>query len=251
MIPTPSNINILGISYDVCDEKDVMDHIHECIGTRNKLTIIQPHFFHTLLGNKNVALIDLYRKYDLVLPDGYGVYIASRFLHGKDKSFKRVFNGTDFYDLLLREANLKRWRIFFFGDTENIIESLKRRLGNVFPEISIAGAHHGFIDPDDEGIVSIINASHPDILIIGMGTPKQDYWLWNYHHRLDVPVSITVGAGIGFMSGDKRRAPKALRRLHLEWLYRLLQEPLRLWRRYLIGIPKFVFYIYLQKIQTK
>ena len=96
-----------------------------------------------------------------------------------------------------------------------------------------------------------INASKADILLIGMGTPKQDYWLWKYYQELHVPVMMTVGAGIRFLSGEKRRAPKVLRKAHMEWLFRLFQEPRRLWRRYLLGIPKFMFYILLQKVGWK
>jgi N-acetylglucosaminyldiphosphoundecaprenol N-acetyl-beta-D-mannosaminyltransferase len=215
------------------------------------LTIIQPHFFHAVLGRSDSNVLNLYRKYDLVLPDGYGVYAASKFLYGNENAFQQFFNGTDFYEVLLKEADLCQWRIFFFGETENVLEALKRRLYGAFPGLVIAGTHHGFIDLDDVSVVSAINASNADILLIGMGTPKQDYWLWKYYHDLHVPVTMTVGAGIRFMSGKKIRAPEALRKAHLEWLFRFFQEPRRLWRRYLLGIPRFMFYIFLQRVRRK
>ena len=121
----------------------------------------------------------------------------------------------------------------------------------MFPGLVIAGTHHGFVDLGDETVISAINASNADILLIGMGTPKQDTWLWKNYHELRVPVMMTVGAGIGFMSGEKIRAPKGLRQVHLEWLFRFTQEPQRLWRRYFLGIPKFIFYIFLQKVLQK
>ena len=248
---TPDHVNILGISYSTSDDKDVLDRIHESVSTRIKSTIIQPHFFHAVLGRSDPNIFNLYRKYDIALPDGYGMYLAGKFLYGKEKSFKKIFNGTDLYELLLKEANLRHWRIFFFGDTEHTLQALKHKFEGLFPGVVIAGTHHGFVDLGDETVISAINASNSDILLIGMGTPKQDEWLWKHYHELRVPVMMTVGAGIGFMSGEKIRAPKALRKVHLEWLFRFFQEPQRLWRRYFLGIPKFIFYIFLQKARQK
>ena len=246
-----NNINILGISYCTDDEKNVLQRIHDSVRSGTKLTIIQPHFFHAVLGRSDSGVLQLYRNYDLVLPDGYGVYIASKFLYGREKAFQKILNGTDLYELLLKEADLHRWRIFFFGEAENVLEALKRKFPETFPGLVIAGTHHGFIDLDDVSAVSAINASNADILMIGMGTPKQDYWLWKYFHNLHVPVIMTVGAGIRFISGEKIRAPQLLRKAHMEWMFRLFQEPQRLWRRYLLGIPKFMFYILLQRVRQK
>lgn len=244
-------IDILGISYSTSDDKEVLDRIHRSVRARTRLTIIQPHFFHAVLGRTDSTTFDLYKKYDLALPDGYGMYLASKFLYGEDGSFKKVFNGTDLYEMLLKEANLHRWRVFFFGDTKHTLQALRRRLEAAFPGLIIAGTHHGFVDLEDTTVYSAINESNADILLLGMGTPKQDKWLWKYCHDLRVPVMMTVGAGIGFMSGEKIRAPKALRQAHLEWLFRFAQEPQRLWKRYLLGIPKFIFYIFLQRIRQR
>ena len=246
-----NRIDILGISYCTYDDKNVLDLIDQSVRTRSALTIIQPHFFHAVLGRSDPRILDLYRKYDLVLPDGYGVYRAGKFLYGKEKAFQKISNGTDLYELLLKEADLRRWRIFFVGETESVLESLRRRLHDRLPDLVVAGTHNGFFDLDDKTVPATINASDADILLIGIGTPRQDYWLWKHYHDLHVPVMMTVGAGIKFISGEKRRAPKALRIVHMEWLFRFFQEPRRLWRRYFLGIPKFMFYIFLQKVGWK
>lgn len=245
----PDTIDILGIPFCVSDDNSVIGRIRDCIGTQNRLTIVQPHFFHTVLGRNDSKILDLYRRYDLVLPDGYGVHIAGNFLYGKERGFKKISNGTDLYDILLKEGSLRHWRFFFLGDTEHVALALQERIQNTYPNVFLAGSHHGFIDLGDERIVSIINEAKPDILMIGMGTPKQDNWLWKHYRELNVPVSIVVGAGIGFISGEKMRAPKVVRKIHLEWVFRLLQEPRRLWRRYLVGIPRFAMYIILQKVK--
>ncbi|HTR80094.1 MAG TPA: WecB/TagA/CpsF family glycosyltransferase [Bacteroidota bacterium] len=244
-----NNIDILGIPFCVTDYKDIIDSIRQSVKTKSALTIVQPHFFHTVLGRADSALVDLYRKYDIILPDGYGIFTAGRFLYGRQKAFKRLLNGTDLYELLLQEANAQHWRIFFLGDTEIVVRALGKRIRDRFPGIGFAGAHHGFIDLEDEAVVRLIKESNADVLLVGMGTPKQDYWLWKHHDGLHVPVSIVVGGGIGYISREKKRAPKVLRAIHLEWLFRLFQEPRRLWNRYLFGIPKFIFYVVLQKVR--
>ena len=245
------NVEILGILYSTAGDKEVLGRIEEAIRSRTRLTIIQPHFFHAVLGRNDPKICDLYRKYDLALPDGYGMFLAVKILYGREEAFKNIFNGTDLYELLLKEANVNNWRIFFFGDTGETLQALNRKLGTALPGLIIAGTHHGFVDLDEKAVLAEINASGADILMIGMGTPQQDAWLWKYSQELQVPVILTVGAGIGFISGKKIRAPVAFRTLHLEWLFRLFQEPRRLWRRYILGIPKFIFYIFVQKVGQK
>src|ERR1039458_1379543 len=102
-----NRVDILGISYCTYDDKNVLDLIDQSVRTRSTLTIIQPHFFHAVLGRSDPGILDLYRKYDLVLPDGYGVYRAGKFLYGKEKSFQKIFKGTDLYELLLKEGELR------------------------------------------------------------------------------------------------------------------------------------------------
>lgn len=244
-------VDILGISYRTGDAKEVLDRMREAIRTRTRLAIVQPHFFHAVLGRSDHEAFELYSKYDLILPDGYGMYIAAKLLHGGKRAFAKIFNGTDLYEQILNEANLHHWRIFFFGETEDVLEALRRRMHDTFPGVVVAGTHHGFVDLDDKTAVAAVKKGNADILMIGMGTPKQDRWLWKYAGELQTPVLMTVGAGIGFMSGEKIRAPRALRKLHMEWLFRFTQEPRRLWRRYFFGIPKFIFYVVLQKVRRK
>ncbi len=244
-------VEILGISFSTSAERDVLELIRESIRTRSNLTILQAHFFNAVLGWNDTTILELYRRYDLALPDGVGMFLAGKFLFGEGKSFSEILNGTDLYESLLKEANQCHWRMFFFGETERVLDSLRRRLQNELSGVFVAGTHHGYVDLNDRTIASAISSTNPDILIVGMGTPRQDVWLWKHAQELHVPVILTVGAGIGFMSGEKTRAPKALRKLHLEWLFRLLQEPRRLWKRYVLGIPKFIFYIFLQKARQK
>lgn len=242
------NITLIHLSFNRITETETIQCIEEKISFKGKLRIISPHFYHIVLCKAKKELLRIVSEYELVLPDGYGVYAASRFLYGKN-GFDKVYNGTDLYDIVLKEAIRKSWTIYFLGDTEETIRALKENIPSKYPKLNIAGAHHGFFDFFDSKIVEEINESKADILMVGMGFPRQDLWITENYEKLTVPVIMSVGAGIGFISGNRKRAPKIVRVIHLEWLFRLFQEPQRLWRRYIIGIPQFCFYILLQKFR--
>lgn len=241
-------INLVDFNFNYNFESEILLKIEESINNSIKLRIISPHFYHIVLCKAKNELLRIVSEYELVLPDGYGVYAASRFLYGNN-GFDKVYNGTDLYDIVLKEAIRKSWKIYFLGDSEETISKLKENLPLKYPKLIIAGAHHGFFDFSDSKIVEEINESKADILMVGMGFPRQDLWITENFEKLTVPVIMSVGAGIGFISGNKKRAPKIVRAIHLEWLFRLFQEPQRLWRRYIIGIPQFCFYILLQRFR--
>jgi N-acetylglucosaminyldiphosphoundecaprenol N-acetyl-beta-D-mannosaminyltransferase len=104
---------------------------------------------------------------------------------------------------------------------------------------------------EDEEIVAMINRAAPDVLWVGLGAPKQEHWMHEHKNRLNVPVMVSVGAAFDMLSGRKRQAPRWMREHGLEWLFRLLQEPGRLWRRYLIYGAEFIFYLVLERLNWK
>jgi len=144
-------------------------------------------------------------------------------------------------------AQEHRFRVFFLGTKEVIIERAVARLQDLYSHLSVAGYHHGFFD-DDEAVVSIINHSYADILIIGMGMPLQERWILENHQQLDVQVILNAGSCFDFVAGSKRRCPRWMADHGMEWVFRLFQEPRRLWKRYLIGIPLFVFRVLRQRM---
>lgn len=243
-------LHIGEIAFSVITDEDVLQAFHTSIHSKSKVRINYSHFFQTILTRNNAELQNLINNCDIVLSDGYGIYKASRFLYGEN-GFDKIYNGTDLYTLVLDEAERQSWRIFFLGDTETTIYMLQKNIPVKYPHLRIAGTHHGFFDFTDSSIVDSVNKSEADILMVGMGFPRQDLWISENYAKLNVPVTISVGAGIGFIAGSRKRAPQFLRMVHLEWLYRLLQEPKRLWRRYIIGIPQFCYYIALQKFRKK
>lgn len=174
-----------------------------------------------------------------LLNDGIGISLANRFLHGRN--FPENLNGTDLVPRLLATIETPL-RIYLLGAREDQVAGAAAHIAQAYPAHEVVGWRNGYFGEDDlEDLCSGINATKPDLLLVAMGNPRQEFFITRNRSRLDVPVAIGVGALFDFMSGAVVRAPRIVQKLGLEWLFRLLQEPRRLFRRYVIGIPRFLF----------
>jgi exopolysaccharide biosynthesis WecB/TagA/CpsF family protein len=174
----------------------------------------------------------------LVLADGIGVDIASRLLHGK--TFPANLNGTDFTPALLKAAPVAL-RIGLVGGRPGIAERAAARLAQDHPRHAFKVVSHGFFSASAEaGILAKLETDPPDILLVAFGNPLQERWISEKLSARHCMVAAGVGALFDFMAGEVARAPTPIRRLRLEWLYRLWLEPGRLWRRYIVGNPVFL-----------
>ncbi|MEO8514783.1 MAG: WecB/TagA/CpsF family glycosyltransferase [Ignavibacteria bacterium] len=189
------------------------------------------------LTYSNSSLRDVLNSFDIVHPDGVGVYLASRYLYGKNGLSVR-FNGSDFYPLLAELAAINKWKVFFFGHDDDTLSKIKHRL----PDMIIGGMQNGYTYNNTE-LINAINSSGCDILIIGLGTPKQENWVNEAKDKLNCKVIICVGDGIKVFAGSIKRAPKFLRKSGLEWFWRLSLNPFKYFRRYVIGNPLFLYRI--------
>ena len=175
---------------------------------------------------------------ELILADGMSVVWATRLLTGV--RLRRVA-GIDLMERLVEHAAERGHRIFFLGAKPEVLEAMIGILGQRFPTLQVAGRHHGYFRPEDEpALAETIRATRPDIVFVAMGTPAKEYWV-DRHFR-DVGASICMGVGGSFdvIAGVVQRAPGWMQNAGLEWLYRLLQEPGRLWRRYLTTSAVFI-----------
>lgn len=239
--------SINGVCIDIITYNELLDVIESSIHHK-KTTIIDYLNANTVvLCDKNKSLASFMNSCDVVHVDGIGVYWALKFLFGRKAVTERI-NGTDFYYKLLSRLNAQKSRMFLFGDTEIVLASAVNQIVNGFPKISISGTHHGFIDVSDNRPAEMITKSDADIVLVGLGSPLQEEWVERYDGVFDGKVCLIVGGGISFISGVRSRAPLLFRWLGMEWLFRLLQEPHRLWRRYIIGIPLFILIILRQKL---
>ncbi|MBF0386314.1 MAG: WecB/TagA/CpsF family glycosyltransferase [Candidatus Omnitrophica bacterium] len=180
----------------------------------------------------------------MVTPDGAPVAWLGRW-HGH-KSVRRTY-GPDLMLQVCAEGRAQGFRHFFYGASAPVCDRLEHNLRSRFPGIHIAGK----IAPPyiskaavlADAVIKEINAARPDVLWVGLGSPKQDLWMALNRAALDVPVMIGIGAAFDFIAGEKPQAPGWMRACALEWLFRLCCEPRRLWKRYLLGNTLFIFWL--------
>lgn len=195
-------------------------------------------------NNFNLALekspyMKAIRSADLVLPDGIGVKIALQMAGGR---LQKNLNGTDLLPHLAELLVRNDWPIFLLGASDTVLETAQANLLKRHPKIKIAAVHNGYFTPEDEAdLCRSINDSGAVALIIGMGTPRQELFVARNASRLEVPVILSMGGLIDFLGEKNKRAPMWMRQAGLEWVYRLLQEPGRMWKRYIIGNPVFLW----------
>ncbi len=180
------------------------------------------------------------RRADLVYCDGYGVRLAARVLH---LPVPHRMTGADWIWGLATLCELSGQSVYLLGSEPPIARQAAARLRRWYPRLDVVGAHHGYFDldsPHNERVIEDINAHRPHIVLVGMGTPKQELWVDRYAAQLGGAVVWTVGALFDYVSGNTPRAPRWLADNGLEWIFRLAIEPTRMWRRYLIGNPIFL-----------
>lgn len=238
-----SSIKLFGIKFNDISYKEILYEIQLAIHSKNQLTICYANVNSINLSFNDEKIKKLLSEFDIVHPDGFGVYLGSKMLFGKN-GFSCRQSGSDLYNQIIEAAILNAWNLFIFGDTDETLG----RINNKYPKLSIVGSNNGYVFQNEKLLLEI-NNSNPDILVVGLGTPKQEEWIVKHKSKLMVNVIIAVGDGIKVFAGNKRRGPKILQKLGLEWFVRFIFEPKRLWKRYFIGIPLFIFRVIKFKFQ--
>lgn len=203
-------------------------------------------------ARKDVLFSEALQKGDVLIPDGISIVKACRFLNAKSQPKERIA-GWDLFVYEMEKLNRVGGKVMFLGSSDAVLNLIRQRVAEKYPKIEVdtysPPYKPEFSDEDNEAMISAINHSNPDLLWIGMTAPKQEKWAYTHLDRLDVHCHIgTIGAVFDFFAGTVKRAPERWQRVGLEWLYRLLSEPRRMWRRYFIGNAKFIYYIMLEKI---
>ena len=186
------------------------------------------------------GLAQALRRADLVYCDGYGVRLAARVL---GRSVPHRMTGADWIWGLAQLCEISGHSMYLLGSEPPLAQEAAARLRRLYPGLDVAGTHHGFFDldsPHNERVMEDIVAHRPRIVLVGMGTPKQELWVDRYADQLQGAVVWTVGALFDYVSGHVPRAPRWLADNGLEWIFRLAIEPQRMWRRYLLGNPVFL-----------
>lgn len=229
----PARVDVLGVEVSAIDMAQALETIDRWIATRERHYVCVTGVHGVMESQRDPALRRIHNGAGLVTPDGMPlVWLARRagFPH-----VTRVYGP----DLMLAccEASVSRgYRHFFYGGAPGVSERLAERLQARFPGLQVAGSYsppfRTEVSLEDGGVLDRLNAAAPDILWVGLSTPKQELWMHQHRPHLTAPVLIGVGAAFDFHAGVKRQAPRWMQRAGLEWLFRLTQEPRRLWRRY-------------------
>lgn len=202
---------------------------------------------------RDPGLRSFFNVASLVFCDGSGVMLAARIL---GERIPERITYADWTWQLAAFAEREGLSLFFLGARPGVAEIAAVRLEERHPDLKIAGAHHGYFDwtvgaPENEAVVAEINAARPDLLLVGLGMPLQERWLMQNWDRLDARVALTGGAVFDYVSGELKRGPRVLTNNGFEWLARLLIEPGRLWRRYVVGNPIFLARVLVQRLTKK
>ncbi len=238
-----NKIEIAGLNIDHVTYSGLEKAINESIST-NKKTLIAYANTHTINQTyKNKILTELLNSFDIIHPDGVGIYAASRFLYGEN-GFKERITGSDLYPGLIEECIKNQWKVFFFGHDDETLDKISFK----HPKLKICGSTAGYNYNDDE-VITLINGSATDILVIGLSFPKQEQWLFVNKDKLNFKVGLCVGDGIKVFAGIKTRGPKLFRTIGLEWAIRLLANPFKYFKRYVIGNPLFLYRIIILKFR--
>lgn len=230
-----TTLELLGINFNKLSYEEILDAIQLSVSTRKQLTICYANVNSINLSISEVKVTQLLSEFNIVHPDGFGVFLGSKILYGKDGLNYRL-NGSDLYHRLINDCKNYNYKLFFFGDKNETLNQIKIK----HTQLNVVGMQTGF-EFDSISTLNKINQSGPDILIVGLGSPKQEEWIIANRDKINTNVIISVGDGIKVFAGTKKRGPKLLQMLGLEWLVRLYFEPKRLWKRYFIGIPLFIF----------
>jgi N-acetylglucosaminyldiphosphoundecaprenol N-acetyl-beta-D-mannosaminyltransferase len=194
---------------------------------------------------RNPAYAEVLRNADWVLPDGIGIHLACRM---KGSEMRENVNGTDLFPRLCERLNGSGLSLYFLGAEAGLADCAATAMRNRFPNLCIAGCHEGyFTELEESRLIAEINRSKADILLVGMGVPRQDSWIARHRAELAPAVCIGVGGLFDFYSNRIPRAPEWIRELGLEWTWRLAMEPRRMWQRYLIGNPKFLYRVWQER----
>lgn len=209
---------------------------------RRNSYVVTPNVDHIVRLEKDKEFQEVYKQADLILTDGKPLIWISKYY--KTPIVEKT-SGSDLFLPLCKLAADKGYKMFFLGAASGVAAKAAENLKQKFENLEISGVYSppfGFEEDDHEisKILDVIHKAKPDILIVGLGAPKQEKFIYEYRNKLNVPLSLGLGASIDFEAGSEKRAPKWMQKNGLEWLYRMSQDPKRMFKRYIVDDLKII-----------
>jgi len=240
-------IDILGVGIDTLDRDETLKTVISYIKSdeRKCKLIATPNPEVVMRARNDKEFAQVLDNADLVIPDGVGLVLASKF---GSKKLKETVTGCDLcFKIFEHLKDMDGAKAYLLGAGPGVAELAKVNMEIMFPGLNICGVRDGFFKADEEEfIVAEINSLRPDVILVGLGSPRQEKWIYKHKAHLDVNLAIGCGGTIDVMAGKVKRAPMAFRKLGCEWLYRLISQPSRFFR--MLVLPKFVLIVIFERI---
>lgn len=238
---TALKVEFLGLPLDNLSLEESLARLEEFVREGRPRQVFTPNAALTVWANLDPFLMGVYRSTDLLTPDGMGVFLASRLL---GVPVKANVPAVSLFFELLKQGAVKKYRFYFLGARPKVVERAVANMRTRHPGLQIVGFHHGHYSPEEEeAVVEGIRACRPDVVFVAMSTPQKELFIHENKERIGAAVFVGVGGSFDVAAGVTRLAPLWMRNAGLEWLYRLIQEPRRLWRRYATTHPAFLYLV--------
>lgn len=237
-----SRIKFLNTEVDNLTIHEAVERVEELILNKKPSYVVTPNVDHIVKLETDKEFQQVYKDADLILTDGMPLIWISKI---KKTPIKEKVSGSDLFPEVCKLAAKKGYKVFLLGAAEGVAVKAAENLEAKYNGLNVVGTYspsYGFENKENEieNIISMINEAKPDILAVGLGAPKQEKFLYKYRNRFNVPVSLAIGASIDFEAGKIKRAPYWMQKLGMEWLYRLIKEPKRMFKRYIIDDLKII-----------
>ncbi|MCP4133784.1 MAG: WecB/TagA/CpsF family glycosyltransferase [bacterium] len=246
-------VNICGIEIDNLDLEGALERFDQMVKNKKPSIVVTPNLDHIVNYQKDEDFQRIYNSASLVLADGVPLLWAGKFL---GTPIREKLSGSDVFHDICRVGAEKGYRFFFMGGREGAAAQTAEIMQQRHPDIKIVGFYcppMGFENNEEESakIAKMIKKAKPDIMFLGLGSPKQEKWADRFSAELGIPITVGIGITFEYTCGMVQRAPVWMQKVGLEWFYRLIKEPKRLWKRYLINDPRFFWLVLKQRFGKK
>ena len=247
-VPVPHSYPLFGLP--ICAESmpDALRRVHESICHRRRLHIGVVNAAKIVNMRSDPELLSSVADSDVIYADGVSIVWAGWLLNSP---LPERIAGIDLMHAIMAQGNERNYRVFCLGATQEILDKACAAFARHYPGVTISGSHHGYFDEaGEEAVADLIKASRSDVLFVAITSPKKERFMARWGDYIDVPVVHGVGGSFDVVAGLVKRAPHSWQRLGLEWLYRVGQEPRRLWKRYLMTNAGFLKLLISEKLKT-
>lgn len=242
-------LKILGVEIDNITIDEAGEITKELIENSNKSCelIVAPNVEFIMAAQKDKEFFDILKSAKLATPDSVGVEIAGKI---QKKPLKQRIPGQAYFRKVLECGEKEGWTFYLLGGKGDTVNRAIENIKKIYPKVNIVGSHEGFFKEDsEEYVINEINKLQPNVLFVAMGAPRQEKWIYEHRNELKVDVAAGQGGTFDYEAGNIRRAPKWIQKIGMEWFWRLILQPSRIFR--MMALPKYLIRIIFNKDMTK